>query len=199
VDLLADAQSLRPELIELRQALHREPEVGLHLPGTQERLLEALRGLPLEITTGTETTSVTGVLRGGATATAPGAERTTVLLRGDMDALPVDERSGEDFAATNGAMHACGHDLHSTALVGAARLLCAHRDRLAGDVVFMFQPGEEGWDGAAAMIREGVLVGCLSNWYETQRLLRDPDLATKLGAAGLIPNCTESAPSASKS
>jgi hippurate hydrolase len=157
VDLLADAQSLRPELIELRQALHREPEVGLHLPRTQERLLTALGGLPLEITTGTETTSVTAVLRGGAAVRAPGAEPTTVLLRGDMDALPVHERSGEDFAATNGAMHACGHDLHSTALVGAARLLCAHRDRLAGDVVFMFQPGEEGWDGAASMIREGVL------------------------------------------
>ena len=157
MDLLADARSMRPELTELRNALHREPEVGLHLPGTQERLLEALRGLPLEIATGTETTSITAVLRGGAVASAPDAEPTTVLLRGDMDALPVDERSGEDFAATNGAMHACGHDLHSTALVGAARLLCAHRDRLAGDVVFMFQPGEEGWDGAAAMIREGVL------------------------------------------
>jgi len=74
-----------------------------------------------------------------------------------MDALPLDERSGEDFSATNGAMHACGHDLHTSALVGAARLLCAHRDRLAGDVVFMFQPGEEGYDGAGVMIREGVL------------------------------------------
>jgi amidohydrolase len=80
-----------------------------------------------------------------------------VLLRGDMDALPVAERSGEDFAATNGAMHACGHDLHTSALVGGARLLSAHRDALAGDVVFMFQPGEEGWDGAGTMIAEGVL------------------------------------------
>jgi amidohydrolase len=80
-----------------------------------------------------------------------------VLLRGDMDALPLDERSGEDFAATNGAMHACGHDLHTSSLVGAATLLCAHRDQLAGDVVFMFQPGEEGYDGAGVMIREGVL------------------------------------------
>jgi hippurate hydrolase len=160
MDLLDDAQALRPELTELRAALHREPEVGLELPRTRDRVLAALAGLPLEIGTGTGTTSVTAVLRG--TGPAPGepahtAERATVLLRGDMDALPLDERSGEDFAATNGAMHACGHDLHTSALVGAAQLLCAHRDRLAGDVVFMFQPGEEGYDGAGVMIREGVL------------------------------------------
>ena len=165
MDLLDDAQALRPELMQLRTALHREPEVGLDLPRTRDRVLAALAGLPLEITTGTATTSVTAVLRGTrpSAATAPSAapvetrDRTTVLLRGDMDALPLDERSGEDFAATNGAMHACGHDLHTSALVGAARLLCAHRDRLAGDVVFMFQPGEEGYDGAGVMIREGVL------------------------------------------
>ena len=80
-----------------------------------------------------------------------------VLIRGDMDALPVEEQTGLEFAATNGAMHACGHDLHTTALVGAARLLAAHRDGLKGDVVFMFQPGEEGFDGAGVMLREGVL------------------------------------------
>jgi hippurate hydrolase len=151
MDLLQDARAMGPELVALRRALHAAPEIGLGLPRTQERVLEALAGLPLEISTGTATTSVTAVLRG-----ARAGER-TVLLRGDMDALPVDERSGEEFAATNGAMHACGHDLHTTGLVGAAMLLCAHRDRLAGDVVFMFQPGEEGWDGAQTMITEGVL------------------------------------------
>ncbi|MDT7753581.1 MAG: hypothetical protein QOD96_7243, partial [Pseudonocardiales bacterium] len=161
MDLRDDARSLQPDLLALREALHREPEVGLQLPRTQERVLTALSGLPLEIETGVGTTSVTAVLRGTRRgvepAAEPAAEPKTVLLRGDMDALPVDERSGEDFAADNGAMHACGHDLHTSALVGAARLLCAHRDRLAGDVVFMFQPGEEGYDGAGAMIREGVL------------------------------------------
>jgi len=80
-----------------------------------------------------------------------------VLLRGDMDALPVVERTGRDFAAEGPNMHACGHDLHTAMLVGAARLLSANRGRLAGDVVFMFQPGEEGNDGAGRMIREGVL------------------------------------------
>src|SRR5947209_9339720 len=75
-----------------------------------------------------------------------------------MDALPVQERTGLDFAsATGNTMHACGHDLHTAMLVGAARLLCARRDDLHGDVVFMFQPGEEGYDGARHMVMAGVL------------------------------------------
>jgi hippurate hydrolase len=148
----ADAVGMGAELARLRRDLHREPETGLHLPRTQERVLGALDGLPLEISTGAGLSSVTAVLRG----TAPG-DAAPVLLRGDMDALPVAEASGEEFAATNGAMHACGHDLHTAGLVGAARLLCARRGALAGDVVFMFQPGEEGHNGAGAMIDEGVL------------------------------------------
>ncbi|MDQ4118515.1 MAG: M20 family metallopeptidase [Actinomycetota bacterium] len=151
MDILDDARALLPDLVALRRDLHREPEVGLELPRTQERVLAELDGLGLEISTGTGTTSVTAVLRGGAGAGE------TVLLRGDMDALPVGEASGEEFSSENGNMHACGHDLHTSALVGAARLLAAHRDRLAGDVVFMFQPGEEGWDGARVMVAEGVL------------------------------------------
>ncbi|ALE73097.1 amidohydrolase [Pseudonocardia sp. EC080625-04] len=154
MDLSDDARSLHPDLVALRRALHREPEIGLELPRTRDRVLTALQGLPLEITEGTATTSVTAVLRGTATRDGAGP---VVLLRGDMDGLPVAENSGEDFAAGTGTMHACGHDLHTSALVGAAQLLCAHRDRLAGDVVFMFQPGEEGWDGAGRMIDEGVL------------------------------------------
>ncbi|MFP5020253.1 M20 metallopeptidase family protein [Pseudonocardia phyllosphaerae] len=154
MDLRDDARGLGPDLVALRRELHRMPEVGLTLPRTRDRVLAALQGLPLEITEGTSTTSVTAVLRG----TAPrGDTAPTVLLRGDMDGLPVGEASGESFAAETGTMHACGHDLHTTALAGAAQLLCAHRDRLAGDVVFMFQPGEEGYDGAAHMIDEGVL------------------------------------------
>ena len=79
-----------------------------------------------------------------------------MLLRGDMDALPVQEATGVEFTSTiDGAMHACGHDLHTAMLVGAARLLSAHRDELRGDVVFMFQPGEEGWDGAGTHDRGG--------------------------------------------
>lgn len=149
--MLEDAEELREDLVALRRALHREPELGLELPRTQEKVLAALAGLPLEITTGDRLSSVTAVLRGGQ----PGG---AVLLRADMDALPVQEASGAAFASRiDGRMHACGHDLHTAALVGAARLLSAHRASLRGDVVFMFQPGEEGDNGAGLMIEEGVL------------------------------------------
>jgi hippurate hydrolase len=154
MDLIDDARSLQEDLVRLRRELHREPEIGLDLPRTQERVLDELAGLPLEIGTGTRTTSVTAVLRGGLRTEA---DPSTVLLRADMDALPVVEQTGLEFASTNGAMHGCGHDLHTSALVGAARMLCAHRERLAGDVVFMFQPGEEGWHGGKIMVDEGVL------------------------------------------
>ncbi|MFD0558598.1 hippurate hydrolase [Stackebrandtia endophytica] len=149
----AEAALIAPELRQLRRELHRIPEIGLVLPKTQAKVLEALAGLGLEISTGTDLSSVTAVLRGGAGSNGP-----VVLLRGDMDALPIIEESGEEFSSEHiGAMHACGHDLHTAGLVGAARLLAARRDELPGDVVFMFQPGEEGFDGASFMITEGVL------------------------------------------
>lgn len=149
--LLDDAVALAPELTALRHHLHRIPEIGLRLPLTQARVLEALEGLGLEISTGTGLDSVVAVLRGGR----PGP---SVLLRGDMDALPVTEDSGEPFTSEHdGVMHACGHDMHVAGLVGAARLLTARRDEIAGSVVFMFQPGEEGDHGARIMIEEGVL------------------------------------------
>lgn len=152
--LLDDATELVDEMTRLRRELHREPEIGLQLPRTQERVLTALDGLPLEITLGTSTTSVTAVLRGGAAK----GEAAAVLLRGDMDALPVAEQAQLDFRSqVDGAMHACGHDLHTAMLVGAAHLLAEQRHRLQGDVVLMFQPGEEGWDGASHMVHEGVL------------------------------------------
>jgi amidohydrolase len=153
-----DVAELKHDMVELRHRLHRRPEIGLELPQTQRAVLDALAGLPLEVSTGSSCSSVTAVLRGtGATGAADGP-KPAMLLRGDMDALPVQEATGEEFASTiDGAMHACGHDLHTAMLVGAARLLSAHRDALAGDVVFMFQPGEEGWDGAGRMLAEGVL------------------------------------------
>lgn len=145
------AAELQPDLVTLRRALHREPELGLDLPRTQEKVLAALDGLPLEITTGKTVGSVTAVLRGER----PGG---AVLLRGDMDALPVTEKSGVEYASrVPGAMHACGHDLHTAGLVGAATLLAERRAHLHGDVVLMFQPGEEGHNGAGLMIEEGVL------------------------------------------
>jgi amidohydrolase len=148
-----DATAIAGDMARLRRAIHAEPEIGLDLPLTQQKVLAALDGLPLEVTTGTELSSVTAVLRGTRGSGGP-----VVLLRGDMDALPVTERTGLDFASTlDGAMHACGHDLHTAMLAGAARLLSARRDELAGSVVFMFQPGEEGYAGARYMIEEGVL------------------------------------------
>lgn len=150
-DLLAAATALTPELVALRRRLHTIPEVGLDLPKTQAVVLEALAGLDLEVATGTGLSSVTAVLRGARPGPA-------VLLRGDMDALPVTEASAEPVhSAHPGVMHACGHDLHITGLVGAARLLHARREQIAGSVVFMFQPGEEGLHGARTMITEGVL------------------------------------------
>lgn len=147
--LRAAADDLQDDLVRLRRDLHREPELGLELPRTQEKVLAALDGLPLEIGTGMALSSVTAVLRGSS----PGP---VVLLRGDMDALPLTEKSGLTYASEiDGRMHACGHDLHTAMLVGAARLLSGAD--FAGSVIFMFQPGEEGFAGARLMIEEGVL------------------------------------------
>jgi amidohydrolase len=151
MSLIDDAERIATDLADLRHAFHREPELGLHLPRTQARVLDALSGLPLEVRPGDQVSSVTAVLRGGG-------EGPTVLLRGDMDALPIVEKVDVAFrSGVDGTMHACGHDLHTSMLIGAAHLLASRRDRLAGDVVFMFQPGEEGFNGAGAMIDEGVL------------------------------------------
>jgi amidohydrolase len=157
MSVLDDAVTMRDYLTTLRHELHQEPEIGLLLPRTQEKVLHALAGLPLEISLGRRTTSVTAVLRGTGPA-HPGEGAPVVLIRGDMDGLPVHEALDVPFRSRiDGAMHACGHDLHTAMLAGAAHLLCQRRDQIAGDVVFMFQPGEESWDGAKVMIEEGVL------------------------------------------
>jgi amidohydrolase len=150
--LLDEARDLLPDAVRLRRTLHQRPEVGLDLPFTQEQVLRALDGLPLaSVSTGESTTSVVAVLEGAA----PGP---TVLLRGDMDALPMPEDTGLPYESTvDGMMHACGHDTHVAMLAGAARLLAAHRDELDGRVLFMFQPGEEGHHGARFMLEEGLL------------------------------------------
>jgi amidohydrolase len=138
-------------MAELRHAIHGEPEIGLDLPKTQQKVLGALDGLPLEVSTGEGLSSVTAVLRGDRPGPA-------VLLRGDMDALPITEATGVKYASRHdGVMHACGHDLHVAMLAGAARLLSDRKSELPGTVVFMFQPGEEGYFGARQMIDEGVL------------------------------------------
>ncbi len=150
-DLLADAARVLPDVVDLRRRIHRSPELGLQLPNTQERVLEAIDGLGLTVRTGDAVTSVIADLSGDR-------EGPTVLLRADMDALPMPEDTGLEFASEiDGAMHACGHDAHTAMLVGAARLLADRRASLPGTVRFMFQPGEEGFHGARYMIDEGAL------------------------------------------
>jgi amidohydrolase len=149
--ILAAAGTLLDDVVALRRDLHRRPELGLDLPLTQARVLEELDGLPLTIRTGEAQSSIVADLDSGR----PGP---TVLLRGDMDALPMPEDTGLDYASeTDGVMHACGHDTHTAMLAGAARLLAGRRDELTGRVRFLFQPGEEGHGGAAIALREGAL------------------------------------------
>jgi hippurate hydrolase len=146
-----EAVRLLPDLVKLRRAIHAEPELGLRTPKTAAKIVTALAGLPLEYREGPSTTGLVAVLRGAA-------EGRSVVLRGDTDALPLHEDTGLAFASREpGAMHACGHDSHVAMLVGAARLLCARRHELAGSVLFMFQPGEEGWHGARFMLEDGLL------------------------------------------
>lgn len=146
----ADAGAMRDDLVVIRRELHRSAEIGIELPVTQRIILRELQGAGLEISTGTRLSSVTAVLRGSK----PGP---VVLLRADMDGLPISEATGLEYAASGDAMHACGHDMHMAGLIGAARLLAARRAELAGTVIFMFQPGEEGWAGGRIMLDEGVL------------------------------------------
>jgi hippurate hydrolase len=149
--LVAEAGGLVEDAIELRRRIHQRPETGLDLPLTQEMVLDALDGLGLHPVIGTATTSVVATLDGDL----PGP---TTLLRADMDALEMPEDTGLEFASTiDGKMHACGHDAHVAMLVTAARVLVAHRAELAGRVVLMFQPGEEGHGGARVMLSEGLL------------------------------------------
>jgi amidohydrolase len=151
--LLAEANELLPWAVALRRRIHRRPELALDLPATQEAVLESLHGLPLDLQTGSGLSSVVATLEGRR----PGR---TILLRGDMDALPMPEDTGLAFASeVDGAMHACGHDAHVAMLAAAAHALAARRDSLAGRVVFMFQPGEEGHHGARVMLEEGLLDG----------------------------------------
>lgn len=139
-------------VVELRRTIHADPELGLDCARTADKIRTALAGLPLELREGPSTSGIVAILRGGAD------NGRSVLLRGDMDALPILEETGLDFASRNrGIMHACGHDAHTAMLVGAARALCARRESLSGTVVFMFQPGEEGHHGARFMLEDGLL------------------------------------------
>ena len=148
---------LAPELIEIRRDIHCNPEIGNRLPRTSAIVVDHFRKLGLEVRTGYAESGVVGILRGGR----PGP---VVAMRGDMDALPITEETGLPFASKvravvdgreTGLMHACGHDIHTTLLLGVASVLAAVRADLPGTVVFVAQPGEECCDGARLMIADG--------------------------------------------
>jgi hippurate hydrolase len=146
-----EAREFLPAAVDLRRRLHAWPELGNELPITQEQVLAEIEGLPLDVTVHKTTSGVAALLTGAK----PGP---TILLRGDMDALPLHEDTALDFTSrVDGSMHACGHDTHTAMLASAAKLLAARRGELAGRVLFMFQPGEEGQHGARYMLDEGLL------------------------------------------
>ena len=150
-NLLNAAHEIEDRIVALRRAIHAEPELGLETPLTLAKVRAELADLPLTWREGTSATGAVAILQGGR----PGR---SVLLRGDMDALPMDEHTGLEFASTiPGRMHACGHDTHTAMLAGAARILAGRREDMAGQVRFMFQPGEEGFHGARHMIEDGLL------------------------------------------
>ena len=150
-ELLEAARRLKPRLVEDRRAIHQQPELAYQEVKTAARVAERLTELGIEHRTGIAETGVIGIIEG----TRPGR---TVILRGDMDALPILEETPVPFASQNpGVMHACGHDTHTAMLLGAAQLLNERRDLLAGTVKLMFQPAEEGGGGAKRMLDEGLL------------------------------------------
>ena len=156
IDFLTQATSLFEYTQALRQDFHIHPELGFREFRTSGIVIKELEGLGLEVTKGIGKTGVVGLLEGAK----PGP---TLLLRFDMDALPITEETGAEYASqTPGVMHACGHDGHTAIGLTVAKMLHAHRDDLAGTIKFCFQPSEEGTNGeevggAEMMLRDGVL------------------------------------------
>lgn len=150
-DYRAEAEALRSQLTDWRRDLHRHPELGFAVQRTAGIVAQVLGELGCEVRTGVGRSGVVGLLHGGR----PGP---TVMLRADMDALPIQEISDAPYAScVPGVMHACGHDGHVAMGLGAATLLARHAAELPGDVLFVFQPAEEGEGGAAAMIADGAI------------------------------------------
>lgn len=149
--LLKEALAIKKGTIELRRDFHRHPELGFQEERTAAKVAKTLTDLGLDVTTGVAKTGVIGLLRG--TSASP-----VLMLRFDMDALPITEETGAPYASEEpGKMHACGHDSHVAVGLSVARLLSARRDQIQGTVKFVFQPAEEGDGGAMHMVAEGVM------------------------------------------
>ncbi|HVU11386.1 MAG TPA: amidohydrolase [Phototrophicaceae bacterium] len=147
----AEADALRDELVARRRDLHEHPELGFEEVRTAGIVARELNNLGLEVQTGVGKTGVVGLLEGAH-------DGPTILVRADMDALPIREENETDYASqTLGKMHACGHDGHTTIALGVAKLLSERKDQIAGRVKFVFQPAEEIGKGAQAMVDDGVL------------------------------------------
>ena len=151
VDFKAQAEAMRDELVARRRDLHQHPELAFEEVRTAGIVARELTNLGLEVQTGVGKTGVVAMLEGAQ-------HGPTVLVRADMDALPIHEENEVDYASTvPGKMHACGHDGHTTIALAVAKLLAPHRDQMAGRVKFVFQPAEEAGKGARAMVNDGVL------------------------------------------
>lgn len=143
-----EALAIKNEIVENRKHFHQNPELGLELPMTAAYVEEKLKEM------GYEPKRIGDC---GIVAIAGKKEGKCFLIRGDMDALPVEEMADVDYKSTNGKMHACGHDCHTANMLGAAKLLKEHEDEIEGKVKLMFQPAEETMDGAKMMVEGGVL------------------------------------------
>ncbi|NTW03489.1 MAG: amidohydrolase, partial [Oscillochloris sp.] len=151
---LNEALAMSDDLIAIRRDLHIHPEMGFNEIRTARIVAEKLHSLDYEVMTGIGQTGVVGLLQGGQ----PGAK--VVLLRFDMDALPIHEENDVPYRSqTPGVMHACGHDAHVAIGIGVASLLAKHRERIPGTIKLMFQPAEEGLGGAGRLSQEGIVEG----------------------------------------
>jgi hippurate hydrolase len=169
-DAISDLVAARSaEIIETRRFFHGIPELGFEENETAKAIAERLTAAGLEVETGIGKTGLVGVLKGAK-------EGPTLMIRADIDGLPVDELTGLDFASTNGRMHACGHDGHITMAVTAAEILADMRDQLAGTLIFVFQPAEEIVTGALAMIDDG-----LFEKYPADRVIGTSGIRSQLG------------------
>ena len=158
MNLWKECEALQDGLVQMRRELHQIPEVGKMLPKTQQYVIKELEKLGIPYRCSKTDSSIIADITGGR----PGR---TVALRADMDALAIQEATGVDYISTHeGCMHACGHDAHTAMLLGAARVLCSHKEELCGNVRLLFQTAEELSKGAQIMIEDGAMDGVDAVW-----------------------------------